>query len=126
MKNAWDGKPALRAPGSSANYWPVEYAALQNMQWVIHQVDTTIPIFKEPHVAITGTVLEVIHEADADIHFWLRPDGTTKDRMACEIVPQNPLTPPAVGDHVTVFGIYRYDIQHGWDEIHPVDHIQPA
>lgn len=122
--NAWAGRPAVHIPGSTANYWQLDYSVLANMQWVVHPVDAGTPIFKEPHMAITGTVKEVLSESDGDHHFWLIPDGTSKDQLACEITPQNPLTPPPVGAHILVCGIYRYDLQHGWSEVHPVDHYE--
>lgn len=114
--------PARSIPGSTANYWPLSATTILNMQWVLTPVNPAIPVFRMPHICVEGVVAEVISEDDGDHHFWVNLDGTTKDRFACEITPQNPLAPPKVGDHVRVFGIYRYDSEHRWPECHPVDH----
>lgn len=117
---------SLRIPGSPANYWQLDYDSINNMQWTITPKDSRIPIFPDPHCCVTGTVVEVISETDGDHHIWINVDGTTKGRFACEIIPQNPIAPPAVGQHVRICGIFRYDLQHSWPEIHPVDHWEPA
>ncbi len=111
-------------PGSPANYWEIDAAILNNMQWTVTPVRPEIAIFRSPHACIEGTVAEVLHEDDGDTHFWLTLAGTTKDRLACEITPQNPLPHPQVGARVRVYGIYRYDAQHQWGELHPVDWVE--
>lgn len=115
-------KTALHIAGSTANYWLLDAPTIENMQWLVQPKDHTIGIFTEPHACVTGTVTEVIHEGDGDKHFWLTLDGVTKSRFACEITPQQSLPAPAVGAHVRVYGIFRYDLAHGWCELHPVDH----
>jgi hypothetical protein len=104
--------PSLRIPGSPANYWQLDYDSINNMQWTVTPKDSRIPIFPDPHCCVTGTVVEVISEPDGDHHIWINLDGTTKGRFACEIVPQNAIAPPAVGQHVRIYGIFRYDLQH--------------
>lgn len=113
---------ALKIASSGANYWLLDDATINNMQWVVTAKDHHIPIFGEPHACVVGTVTEVIHEDDGDIHFWLTLDGVSKSRFACEITPQQPLAAPKVGQHVRVFGIFRYDLKHSWCELHPTDH----
>lgn len=113
-------------PGSPANYWLLDYDTINNMQWTVTQKDTRIPVFPEPHACVQGVVAEIIQEQDGDTHIWLTMDGTTKGRFACEITPQDKLPAPQVGQRITVYGIFRYDLQHSWPEIHPVDHWEPA
>ncbi len=111
-------------PGSPANYWLLDEQIIANMAIALNPTDPTVPIFKMPHAVIEGVVNKVISEADGDHHLWVQLDNS-KMQLACEIAPQNPLTVPAAGDHVRVYGIWRYDFQHGWWEIHPVDFLEP-
>lgn len=115
--------PKHNYPGSPANYWLLDEQLISNMQLVVTPVDPTIPVFKMPHAVVEGVVSEVISEGDGDHHIWLTLDNS-KFKLACEIAPQNPLAPPAVNDHVRIYGIWRYDLQHGWWEIHPVDWLE--
>jgi hypothetical protein len=114
--------PRRKLEGTNANYWQLDYDTIANMQWTVTPTNASIPLFTEPHACVIGTVEKVIQETDSDTHIWLTLDGTSKGQLACEIAPQNPLTAPQVGDHIAVYGIFRYDLQHGWPEIHPVDH----
>ncbi len=116
--------PRETIPGSPANYWRLDYDTINNMQWLVSQKNHTVAIFPDAHACVVGTVAEVIREQDGDIHIWVNLDGTTKGRFACEITPQQALPVPAVGDHIRVYGIFRYDLQHSWPEIHPVDYWQ--
>lgn len=115
--------PKDNNPNSSANYWVLDEQLISNMQLAVTPLDPSVPVFKEPHCVITGTVQKVIHETDGDHHLWVELDNS-KFQLACEIVPQNAIPDPAAGDHVKVWGILRYDLQHGWWEIHPVDYLQ--
>lgn len=111
----------LLIAGSSANYWELTQPMVANAQVTLNPISRSIGLPTEPHWYITGSVLEVLPEKDGDTHIWLRPDGTSKDRFAVEITPQNPLPHPKVGDHIRAFGLLRYDHQHGFWEIHPCD-----
>ena len=71
-----------------------------------------------PRAKITGTVTLVKSEEDGDIHFRVENGG---EFIICEITPPLPLPRPKVGQKVTVWGIVRYDGQHKWHEIHPVE-----
>lgn len=115
--------PKHNLPGSPANYWLLDEAILANMNWTCTPTDQSIPVLKMPHAVIEGIVQKVISEADGDHHLWVQLDGS-KYQLACEIAPQNPVKVPAAGDHVRVYGILRYDLQHGWQELHPVDAIE--
>lgn len=117
-----EARQALHIPGSPANYWEIDERIVSNMQLTLTPLDPAVPVFKEPHCAVTGTVEKVIHEQDGDSHIWLVYDGASKARIACEITPQQLLDVPNVGEHVRIYGIFRYDHQHAWWEIHPVDH----
>jgi hypothetical protein len=71
-----------------------------------------------PRAQISGTVDEARNEADGDFHFRVT-DG--KEFVICEITPQQPHLHPKVGMKVTVGGVVRYDGEHKWWELHPVD-----
>jgi hypothetical protein len=101
-----------------------------------------------------GTVVDVAHEDDGDHHVWFKPDPgfesllnaenhfQARPAMLAEIVPDcpldtNPVSAPAaarcpttklripvIGNHVSMWGPWVLDIDHGWREIHPVDSIQ--
>lgn len=116
--------PKHNYPGSPANYWLLDEQLISNMQIVVTPLDATVAVFKMPHAVVEGVVSEVINEGDGDHHIWLTLDNS-KFKLACEIAPQNALTPPAAGDHVRIYGIFRYDFQHGWWELHPVDFWEP-
>lgn len=77
-----------------------------------------------------GLVLEADHRSDGDLHVLLKPDAKDASMlnvgnvnaggMIVEIVPGQPLAPPAIGDHIAVFGTYVLDQHNDWNEIHPV------
>ena len=101
----------------------------------------------------TGVVLDVESEPDGDHHIWfavvngyeqlLNDKNRFQGRPAllAEIVPECPLSTnppdpntaaecppsklpiPAAGDHIAVDGPWVFDVNHGWNEIHPVDSI---
>lgn len=100
-----------------------------------------------------GTVVQVIKEADGDRHIWFQVDPgfesllnaenhfQGKPAMLAEITPDCPLVTnppdanhaaacpvtklpvPGPGDHIDVYGPWVLDLEHGWQEIHPVDAI---
>ena len=100
-----------------------------------------------------GLVVQVIREADGDHHIWFRPDPgyesllnaenhfQAKPAMLAEITPDCPLSTnppnandaaecpptdlpvPGPGDHIDVYGPWVLDLDHGWQEIHPVESI---
>jgi hypothetical protein len=101
----------------------------------------------------TGVVVQVIKEPDGDHHLWFRADPAYesllnaenhfqgKPTMLAEITPDCPLETnlpdansatrcpasnlpiPGPGDRIDVFGPWVMDLDHGWNEIHPVDSI---
>jgi len=102
---------------------------------------------------VRGILEGEIRERDGDIHLRLKLDSqfesmlNEKNRSAqygdlvLEVICQSPVTQadavsfcntqdrtweiPPVGTHVQVTGPYVLDTQHGWNEIHPVNSIQP-
>jgi hypothetical protein len=98
-----------------------------------------------------GIVVDVAHEGDGDYHIWfkadagyegllnaedhfqarpamlaeLTPDCATDppDAQAASRCPRSRLPIPSLGDHVVVQGPWVLDMDHGWQEIHPVDSI---
>lgn len=74
------------------------------------------------HVEVEGRVTLVRDEADGDVHIRLAdPQGRW---MVAEVIPLIPLPRPAVGQHVRVRGIRRWDSRHRWVECHPVETIE--
>ena len=99
-------------------------------------------------VTITGTVAVIRTEKDGDLHLLLQLDpgegkylnaknvsGEMGDLVlepVCVHTPtqtdaipacagyQNPLSIPVVGSHISVTGPWVLDLDHGWQEIHPV------
>lgn len=101
-----------------------------------------------------GTVVDVAHEDDGDYHLWFTPDPAfaylmnsedhfqARPAMLAEITPDCPpdshpadaraasrcpasaLAVPVIGEHVSVYGPWVLDTDHGWREIHPVDSIE--
>ena len=70
-----------------------------------------------PRCLIEGTVTYIKKEDDGDYHFVVT-DG--KANVVCEIVPELAVEHPKAGQHVTVWGIPRWDGEHRWGEVHPV------
>lgn len=107
----------------------------------------------DPCKRAAGLVVQVIREADGDRHIWFRPDPgyesllnaenhfQGKPTMLAEITPDCPLNTnpkdagtaascppttldvPGPGDHIDVYGPWVLDLDHGWQEIHPVEAI---
>lgn len=74
--------------------------------------------FWGPRAQVAGIVTEVEKIMDGDWHVNVR-DATGRTLVA-EIVSQFPLTPPAVGENIAIWGITRFDLEHRWWELHPV------
>ena len=107
----------------------------------------------DPCKQAAGVVVQVIHEVDGDHHIWFRPDAgyesllnaenhfQGKPAMLAEITPDCPLNTnpksgdeaarcpasrlevPGPGDHIDVYGPWVLDLDHRWNEIHPVESI---
>ena len=83
------------------------------------------------HVQITGKVLYKREESDGDWHIVIAdpsvPDSDNTlasldgmDFVVCEMIPEIPLNVPVLHSLIIVQGIYRWDVGHGWPEIHPI------
>ena len=107
----------------------------------------------KPCQEAAGVVVQVIREPDGDHHLWFHVDTgyesllnaenhfQARPAMLAEITPDCPLetNPPSAdraaqcpptnleipgpGDHIDVYGPWVMDLDHGWNEIHPVDSI---
>lgn len=79
---------------------------------------------KHTHVQVRGRVMRSYLEADGDRHIWLR-DSVQADSLVAECIPKLPCVAPSLGQMVTVRGISRFDPEHRWWEVHPVEEIAP-
>lgn len=91
--------------------------------------------FPHPRAVVEGYVIYHADEPDGDVHFRLaatdlgsmdRNMAQIEDQLVCEIIPELPLTPPPLHAYVQVQGIWRWDVGHGWPELHPVLSWQPV
>jgi hypothetical protein len=85
-----------------------------------------------PCQLFAGTVIAVRDEQDGDTHVIIRPDpgygrflnGDNLSRqnggLVTEFMPGQTFPIPSVGDHLLVRGTWVLDLNHGWEEIHPV------
>lgn len=94
-------------------YWPVTVQALAAGQ-VVHT-----------HVSVTGLVTYTRLEDDGDLHLRLAADSTGSPFIVAECIPLLPCRRPVVGRWVTVRGITRFDPEHRWWEVHPVEWESP-
>jgi hypothetical protein len=120
----------------------------------VHNPDRLHVLAACMHVA--GTAVDVAHEDDGDYHVWFKVDPgyefllnaenhfQGRPAMLAEITPDCPLNinpadaataahcpatslpVPVIGDHVSIDGPWVLDVDHGWNEIHPVDSIRIA
>lgn len=87
-------------------YWPISVDSLATGH-VLHT-----------HVQITGRITLVRHEGDGDLHFKIVGQ---RGFVVCECIPALPCPVPKVGERVTVKGISRWDGEHKWAQVHPVE-----
>jgi PASTA domain len=112
-----DTTPAgVRCPANPLRgvYHPYRLSVLKACQW------------------FAGAVVAVRPEDDGDYHVDIRPnkgygeflDSGDVNRqhggLLIEIMPGQKMPIPSVGDHVSVFGTWVYDTDHGWNELHPL------
>lgn len=90
-------------------YWPTPIDTL----WVGHQ--------KHTHVSVTGRVAYTRTEDDGDLHIRLNSLTDSTKYVVAECIPRLPCVRPLKGAVIVVQGISRYDIEHSWREIHPVE-----
>ena len=73
------------------------------------------------HVSVSGKVTLVKHEPDGDLHMRIENGGCS---VVAECIPELRCKAPRVGHKVTVKGISRFDGEHHWPEIHPVETLR--
>lgn len=98
----------LQVAPVSRTYWPATVAQLAS------------GTFRHTHVAVTGIVAYSRLEDDGDIHIRLVAD-TGAVFVVAEIIPALPMARPPNGKRITVYGIQRFDPEHGWREVHPTE-----
>jgi hypothetical protein len=78
---------------------------------------------QQTHIETCGQVVYRRKMSDGDWHLTLIY-GSSK--LVLEFIPGLALVPPSKGTWVRVRGIRRYDDDHNWPEIHPVESWTPA
>ena len=73
------------------------------------------------HVEVCGPVVYRRKMKDGDWHLTL-DNGRAK--VVVEIIPAIPLPVPKKGALARVWGISRFDKDHGWPEVHPAERIE--
>ncbi len=90
---------------------------------------TTVPqlasgTVRHTHVMVTGIVAYTKLEDDGDVHIRLVGDSGATFIIA-ECIPKLLCRRPKNGERITVKGIQRFDAEHGWREVHPVEELSP-
>lgn len=75
------------------------------------------------YATVVGDVTQVTHELDGDYHIRVEGEGAF---LVLEIMPEFPLVPPHIGQHITAWGVIRHDGLHNWWELHPLVGWQPG
>jgi len=91
--------------------------------WPVTVDELAAGTVKHTHVQVTGRVRLVRHEDDGDLHVKLTG---VRGFIVAECIPALPCQPPPLGARITVRGIARFDGEHHWYEVHPVEAWQPA
>lgn len=94
----------------------------QRTYWPVNLGDYAKNGTAHTHISVTGRVGLVKRESDGDLHIKL-VDPKTLRFIVAECIPIRPCTKPAVGSTITVQGISRFDGEHKWWEVHPVEAI---
>jgi hypothetical protein len=76
---------------------------------------------KHTHVAVTGRVKYLRREEDGDLHIKLVSLRDPTKFIIAECIPLIPCARPVLSSVITVRGVSRYDPEHGWREVHPVE-----
>jgi hypothetical protein len=96
----------------SRTYWPTVLDTL------------AIGHAKHTHAEVRGQVVYVRTQEDGDVHIKLANPwrlGTSYPFVIAECIPQLPCAKPRVGADIIVRGITRWDPEHHWAELHPVE-----
>lgn len=100
--------PVVSPLGAQRRYWKVSVDSL------------AAGLVKHTHVEVTGRVQLIRKEADGDTH--LKITGV-KGFIVAECIPALPCSGYTLYKVVTVRGISRYDGEHKWWEVHPVEEL---
>lgn len=103
-------------------------ARAQRTYWHASVATLAAGRYPHTHVELDSVLVDYTRvEADSDFHMRLRDRGDTipEHFVVAECIPELPCRHPKVGDIVSVRGIMRYDAEHGWAEIHPVEWQRP-
>jgi hypothetical protein len=120
-------------------------------QYVYHPA--RLEVLGKPCISVTGSVDRVRKEADGDLHILFHLDeqfeallneqniskqygdlilepicqGTVRQADATQPCSgyNGPHFEPQIGQRYLVSGIYVHDVDHGWNELHPVSSMQP-
>lgn len=76
---------------------------------------------KHTHVSVTGRVAYTRTEDDGDLHIRLNSLSDSTKFVIAECIPALMCPRPARGSVITVRGISRFDPEHAWREVHPVE-----
>jgi hypothetical protein len=142
------------APQTSETQVSLQTTAIQCdqslWQYVYHPARLQV---LDPCISVTGTVEEVRKEADGDVHILFRLDqqyesllnekniSRQQGDLVLEPICQGkvrqadaeepcsryngPYFEPQIGQRYLVSGAYVHDADHGWNELHPVNSMQP-
>jgi hypothetical protein len=91
-------------------YWPVTVST------IVHGLN------KHTHVSVRASLYKVIRENDGDVHLWIR-DPISRDSMVVECIPKLPCPSLTIGSTYDFQGITRFDNEHRWYEIHPLEQV---
>lgn len=93
----------------------------QRKYWKVTVDELASGMVKYPHVEITGRLRLVRKESDLDKHLKLTG---LKSFIVAECIPKIPCEGKLIiGSMVTVRGIPRYDAEHKWWEVNPVEEL---
>jgi hypothetical protein len=93
----------------------------QRTYWTVPLDTLAVGHLKHTHVEVRGQVAYVRSESDGDVHIKLVSPSNPARFIIVECIPRLPCARPTVGADIIVRGITRWDPEHGWAELHPVE-----
>lgn len=91
----------------------------QRTYWVMSVDTLATGHLKHTHVQVTDSVAYAVGEGDGDVHIKLQ--SRSGKFIIAECIPKLPCLKPKAGTRITVYGITRWDPEHQWAEVHPVE-----
>lgn len=95
--------------------------AAQRTYWTVPLDTLALGHLKHTHVETRGQVAYVRAEPDGDVHIKLVSPWNPKRFIIVECIPKLPCAKPRIGADIIVRGITRWDPEHQWAELHPVE-----